>query len=213
VGKESYRKKDNLEKVSFSELMKPQRDEMGFLLEDIETSLSNPYKFIAVNNCFGKLIEKLIARRIKASHPMYLLNREPAREGKEQAYEVLEVTSKKEMFLEILHGAEANALRLNNVMLQVTPKEVSGSIGVFFRLEGGVEEWLRGVFGGELFMVVADKRHKNPNELNYVKGVFFRYSEPIVYVKKEVEFGEEETNVLRPLPQYRNLLPVYASNN
>lgn len=33
-------------------------------------------------------------------------------------------------------------------------------------------------------MVVTDKRHKNINELNYVKGVFFKYSEPIIYVKK-----------------------------
>jgi hypothetical protein len=62
-------------------------------------------------------------------------------------------------------------------------------------------------------MSVTDKKHKNTNELNFIKGVFFKYSEPIIYVKKEVEFGEEDTNVLRPLPQFKNLLPIYTSNN
>ena len=39
-----------------------------------------------------------------------------------------------------------------------------------------------------------------------------KYSEPILYVKKEVkgnDIGEEDTSVMKPLPQYRCLLPVY----
>ena len=33
-------------------------------------------------------------------------------------------------------------------------------------------------------MIVTDKKHKNHNELNYIKGVFFKYTEPLIYVKK-----------------------------
>jgi hypothetical protein len=61
---------------------------------------------------------------------------------------------------------------------------VSGSIGVYFKIVGANEDWLRHIFDGELFMSVTDKKHKNINELNFVKGVFFRYSESIIYVKK-----------------------------
>lgn len=45
---------------------------MGFLVDAIENSLSNPYKFIAINNCFGKLIEKIIAKRNRSKNTVYL---------------------------------------------------------------------------------------------------------------------------------------------
>jgi hypothetical protein len=48
--------------------------------------------------------------------------------------------------------------------------------------------------------------------MGYIKGVFMRYSEPVLYVKKEVsgEMGEEES-VMKPLPQYKSLLPIYSN--
>ena len=86
--------------------------------------------------------------------------------------------------MEILHGANTYGLRLNNITVQISRKDVSGSIGVFFNIVGANEEWLNLLFNDELFMSVTDKKHKNSNELNFIKGVFFKFSEPIIYVKK-----------------------------
>ena len=147
---------------------------MGFLVDAIENSLSNPYKFIAINNCFGKLIEKIIAKRNRSKNTVYL-HSEGSKDNAD-LHQLVEINNKTELFLEIMQGANTNALRLNNITVQVTLKEVSGSIGVGLRMQGEVDEWAKNIFEGDLFMVVGDKRHKNSNELNYVKGVHFRYS-------------------------------------
>ena len=59
-------------------------------------------------------------------------------------------------------------------------------MGVFLRLSGCRQDWLGEIFGGELFMSVAARKYKNRNELTYLKGVFARYSEAVIYVKREM---------------------------
>jgi len=39
-------------------------------------------------------------------------------------------------------------------------------------------------------MNVVSKKNKNLNESNFVKGVFFKLSESIIYVKKEILPGD-----------------------
>lgn len=130
------------------------------------------------------MIEKIIAKRNRSKNAVYLHSE--GSKDKTDLHQLVEINNKIELFLEIMQGANSNGLRLNNITVQITLKEVSGSIGVGLRMQGEVDEWAKNIFEGDLFMVVGDKRHKNSNELNYVKGIHFRYSEPTLYVKKEV---------------------------
>ena len=61
-------------------------------------------------------------------------------------------------------------------MAELTPKEKSGSVGVYLSIKGTSQDWLNDIFEGELFLCVCDKPHKNINETQYVKGVFLKYS-------------------------------------
>ena len=45
--------------------MKPKRDEAGLKLEEIEETLSNPYKFIILSKCFQRLLQKITNNRSK----------------------------------------------------------------------------------------------------------------------------------------------------
>lgn len=94
----------------------------------------------------------------------------------------------------------------------LSAKEISGSVGIHLSVSGTEEYWLKNIFSSELYLAVIDKPAKNNSEMGYIKGVFMRYSEPVLYVKKEVsgEMGEEES-VMKPLPQYKSLLPIYSN--
>lgn len=66
--------------------------------------------------------------------------------------------------------------RLNNVMIDLSKKERSGSVGVFLKIRGCTQQWLIDIFDAEMYMNVIDKKFRNQNELNFIKGVFFKFS-------------------------------------
>lgn len=65
---------------------------------------------------------------------------------KADLHQLVEINNKTELFLEIMQGANTNALRLNNITVQITLKEISGSIGIGLRMQGEVDEWAKNIF-------------------------------------------------------------------
>ena len=57
---------------------------------------------------------------------------------------------------------------------------------MFLRLVGSTQDWLNDIFKGELYMNVSQRKFKNRNELTCLKGVLFKYSESVIYVKREL---------------------------